>query len=274
MAVKKKRKKGSSGSPGCLILLVGLIILAIVFVIKLPDIKKILDKTDFLELVRKNNAKQKEDSPSAPGVTSSTLGQEPGKKVQDSVPAARDSMPPTQKGDDHKSPVAPAVEDTTKAVSGQESPGQPLSSPTTVEPATRESSLYFVRIGEDGQISRHEVKRRIPLSDSPLTDAIQALLAGPSEGEIRSSLVSLIPRTTKLLGIVMRGNTAFIDLSEAFMYNHYGTEGFLAQLRQIVFTATSFSSVLDVQIIIEGQKKDYLGGEGVYIGKPLSRASL
>jgi len=29
-----------------------------------------------------------------------------------------------------------------------------------------------------------------------------------------------------------------------------------------------------VQIIIEGQKKDYLGGEGVYIGKPLSRASL
>ncbi|MDD3821216.1 MAG: GerMN domain-containing protein, partial [Spirochaetales bacterium] len=59
-----------------------------------------------------------------------------------------------------------------------------------------------------------------------------------------------------------------------FMYNHYGTEGFIAQLRQIVFTATSFSSVQDVQIIIEGQKKDYLGGEGVYIGKPLSRASL
>ncbi|MDD3980605.1 MAG: GerMN domain-containing protein [Spirochaetia bacterium] len=257
MAVKKKRKKSSNGSPGCLILLVGLIILAIVFVIKLPDIKRILEKTEFLELVRENSAKQKEEAPPATDATGSTLPREADKKSGDG-----------------KSAIPPSTEDVSGDASGGERADQPLSSVTTVAPATRESSLYFVRIGDDGQISRHEVKRRIPVSDSPLTDAVKALLAGPSEGEIRSGLVSLIPRGTTLLGIVMRGNTAFIDLSEAFMYNHYGSEGFIAQLRQIVFTATSFSSVQDVQIVIEGQKKDYLGGEGVYIGKPLSRASL
>jgi germination protein M len=131
-----------------------------------------------------------------------------------------------------------------------------------------------VKIEDDGVISRREVRRMIPVSDSPLTDAVNALIAGPSEGEIRSGLVSLVPRGTKLLGITLRGSTAIINLSDAFMYNHYGNEGFSAQLKQIVYTATSFPSVQDVQILVEGKAKDYLGGEGVYIGKPLSRNSF
>ncbi|MDX9827722.1 MAG: GerMN domain-containing protein, partial [Spirochaetia bacterium] len=262
MAPKKKRKKSSSGNPGCLILLVGLIILAIVFLVKLPDIKKILDKTEFFDLVRENNAKQNEEPVPTTGITSTTLRKTKDSKSSDQSPAEKDKGLPVATSENKGSPATPLSKD------------QPAEGGESEQAAVRQSSLYFVRIGEDGQISRHEVKRRIPLSDSPLTDAIEALLRGPSEGEIRSGLVSLIPRGTKLLGIVMQGNTAFIDLSEAFMYNHYGTEGFLAQLRQIVFTATSFSSVHDVQIIIEGQKKDFLGGEGVFIGKPLSRASL
>jgi len=58
------------------------------------------------------------------------------------------------------------------------------------------------------------------------------------------------------------------------MYNRYGIEGYAGQLKQIVYTATNFSTVKDVQILIEGQPRDYLGGDGVYIGKPLSRASF
>jgi spore germination protein GerM len=58
------------------------------------------------------------------------------------------------------------------------------------------------------------------------------------------------------------------------MYNHYGIEGYAGQLKQIVFTATAFPNVQDVQILIEGEKHDYLGGEGVFIGSPLSRSSF
>jgi spore germination protein GerM len=274
MAVKKKRKKSSSGSPGCLILLIGLIILAIVFVIKLPDIKGILERTKFLDLVRENSAKQKEQTPSGKTVTSSTLMEDSDTKRPDTVSGVDDTSPTTKSREDGASSVVDAVDTQGQVDPTLKSSDQSPSDVKVVEPVTRQSSLYFVHIGEDGQIQRHDVKRSIPVSDSPLTDAIEALLAGPSEGEIRSGLVSLIPRSTKLLGIVMKGTTAIIDLSEDFMYNHYGTEGFVAQLWQIVFTATSFSSVQDVQIIIDGQKKEYLGGEGVYIGKPLSRASL
>jgi spore germination protein GerM len=58
------------------------------------------------------------------------------------------------------------------------------------------------------------------------------------------------------------------------MINRYGIEGYAAQLKQIVYTATGYATVKDVQFLIEGEKREYLGGEGVYIGKPLSRASF
>ncbi len=230
MASRRKRASHRSNT-GCLILAIGLIVLVAIFAIKLPEIKAILEKTKFLDLVKEKAA-------------STTTLQEP----NPSPPSTEETIPV---------PVTTTIP------------------PTTSSPAAmRQSSLFFVKIEEDGVISRREVKRTIPASDSPLTDAVNALLAGPSEGEIRSGLVSLIPRETKLLGITVRGSTAIVDLSEAFMYNHYGVEGYLAQLKQVVYTATAFPSVQDVQILVEGKQKDYLGGEGVYIGKPLSRNSF
>lgn len=139
---------------------------------------------------------------------------------------------------------------------------------------TRAVSLYFVRIDDDGVIVRKEVKRNLALSDAPLTDTLAALLRGPTEDELREKLISLVPEGTKLLGVEVRGSTAFVNFNDAFMYNHYGIEGYAGQLKQIVYTATAFPTVQDVQILIEGERHDYLGGEGVYIGKPLSRNSF
>ncbi|MDP3179225.1 MAG: GerMN domain-containing protein, partial [Spirochaetaceae bacterium] len=141
-------------------------------------------------------------------------------------------------------------------------------------PRSRQAALYFVRIDEDGTIVRQEVKRAVALSDSPLTDALNALLKGPSEDEIRRKLISLVPQGSVLLSVQVRGSTAVLNFSEEFMYNHYGIEGYAGQLKQVVYTATAFSTVQDVLIMIEGEKHDYLGGEGVFIGRPLSRNSF
>ena len=73
----------------------------------------------------------------------------------------------------------------------------------------------------------------------------------------------------------MRNGVASLNFSDAFEYSQsYGVEGYLAQLMQIVYTATSFPTVSSVQFLIEGQKKEYLGSEGVWIGGPLGRASF
>ena len=85
---------------------------------------------------------------------------------------------------------------------------------------------------------------------------------------------SLIPEGTKLLGATVKDRTAFLNFNEEFMFNPEGTEGLLTQLMQVVYTATEFSTVDNVQILINGTKQNYLGLEGVWIGSPLSRTSF
>ena len=133
--------------------------------------------------------------------------------------------------------------------------------------------MYFVQVDRSGYISRVQANRRLPVSDSPLTDVVQALIAGPNADEKSKGLISLIPPATKLLSASIRGNTAYLSFNEEFQYNTYGVEGYAGQVRQIVYTVTEFSNVADVQILIEGRRIDYLG-EGVWVGSPINRETL
>ena len=151
---------------------------------------------------------------------------------------------------------------------------QSLPPPVQAGPAElRERTLYFTQIDRDGSILRIKVNRKLPVSNSPMTDVIVALISGPNTEEERRGLISLIPVETKVLSATVRGETAYISFSEEFQYNTYGVEGYAAQLRQIVYTVTEFSNVRYVQILIEGRRVDYLG-EGIWIGSPLDREML
>jgi spore germination protein GerM len=107
-----------------------------------------------------------------------------------------------------------------------------------------------------------------------MMDAVQALLAGPNAAEAKRGLKSMIPPGTKLLSATVRGTTAYLNFNDDFQLNSYGIEGYVAQLKQIIFTVTEFSTVGDVQFLIEGRRLDYLGGDGVWIGSPLTRTSF
>jgi len=134
--------------------------------------------------------------------------------------------------------------------------------------------LFFIQIDGDGSILRKESVRTIPKTTTPLTVAITALLDGPNLDEIEKGYISLIPQGTKLLGASVKNGTATINFNDSFRYNQYGVEGYYGQLMQIVYTATAFSNIDNVQFLIEGEKMDYLGLEGVFIGAPLSIASF
>lgn len=139
---------------------------------------------------------------------------------------------------------------------------------------TRTANIYFVNINSDGIISRVPVRRSLPVSDSPMSDALKSLFAGTTSEEAKKSYRSLIPPETKLLGATVRNGIAYINVTESFEFNKYGIEGYLAELAQVVYTATEFSTVSSVQFLIEGEKKNYLGSDGVWIGSPLSRTSF
>jgi len=138
---------------------------------------------------------------------------------------------------------------------------------------TRDRAIYFANVGSDGQILHSKVTRKIPVSDSPMQDALNVLLAGPTAEELSRGLINLVPKNTRILSATIRGNTAYISFSEDFLFNTFGVEGYVAQLRQIVWTVTEFQNVKDVQILVEGRRMDYLG-EGIWIGSPISRQSF
>ena len=149
--------------------------------------------------------------------------------------------------------------------------------PETPAPAATsqmKQHLFFIQIDNDGSVLRKESVRTIVKTNTPLTAAITALLDGPNIDEIEKGYISLIPQGTKLLGASVKNGTASINFSDSFRYNQYGVEGYYGQLMQIVYTATAFSNIDNVQFLIEGEKMDYLGLEGVFIGAPLSIASF
>ena len=140
---------------------------------------------------------------------------------------------------------------------------------------TTELQLCFIEIDPDGSIIRKVTKRAVPKTDSPLTTAINLVLSGPdtTKSEERNC-TTLIPNGTKLLGARVSDGVAYLDFNDNFEINTNGVEGYNGQLMQLVYTATSFSTVNSVQFLIEGKKKEYLGSEGQWIGSPLSRNSF
>jgi spore germination protein GerM len=184
-------------------------------------------------------------------------------------------------------PEGPA--DGTERTSVVQSPPRPIeqrSPPAEASPAARtapntpntgssytDQVLYFIRVSDDGDIIRSRITRRLPVSGTPLQDTLESLITGPSSAEERQGMISLIPADTRVLSAVIAGSTARINFSEEFQYNTAGMEGFAAQLIQIIWTATEFPNVQDVQILIEGNRIDHLG-EGIPIWNPLNRQSF
>ena len=143
--------------------------------------------------------------------------------------------------------------------------------PDTEEPDNTAARLFFIRVSDEGKISMKSVLRPVPSSGSPLKTSITALLEGPRPNELSNDVLSLIPEGSQLLGARIENGVAFLDFNEQFRFNALGIEGYKSQVEQIVYTATEFPTVKKVQILIEGQRIEYLGGEGFWVGGPLGR---
>jgi hypothetical protein len=208
-----------------------------------------------------------------PGIPGGALPAEPGQVPPTADPGAA----PAAKPEDPAVPAADSQPDPAAALPETKSPAAPAQLPAEKPGPSagtaRERAVYFLRIDNDGTIIRTRVARTIAASDSPLEDSLRLLLQGPTTEEKDRKLRSLIPPGTRLLRIEVRGSTAYISFSEEFQFNTAGVEGYIGQLRQIIWTVTEFPNIRDVQILIEGRRVDYLG-EGINIGSPLGRDSF
>lgn len=273
MAQRKTKKKNSSNT-GIIFWLIFAIIIVICFFVAKGKIANVLKETNFFnevvgteptvitELVNTHADEQTTDSKNDP-IIQLQLPEEVEQDEADLI---------------ERSEAIKQAEEKIEKSKNQEKSEKPVQT-TSVKPIETPVQkmkliLCYVMIDSDGAVIRKEVIKEVTKNSSPLTTAINTLLSGPTSEEADKGYKSLIPEGTKLLGARVANKTATLNFSESFSFNKYGVQGYLGQLMQIVYTATSFSTIDNVQFLIEGQKLEYLGGEGVWIGSPLSRISF
>ena len=279
----KKSKKNARGV-AVVCWLAGFFILLIIFLVKLDDIKSNLKATRFFERVFGSTPTFIENYEEKKPVVEPLPEEDVVITLNTVEPPRQQTPPPAQEGqpavavqpDEPQSvPAVPPVPESAETPSAvPQTPPAPTVPPAPAV-ATSTAKLFFVSIDNDGSVTRKEMARTITKNDSPLTGNIRLLLEGPSMAERSKGCRSLIPDGTRLLSATVRDGVATLNFSEEFEFNQrVGVEGYIAQLMQIVYTATEFPTVNSVQFLIDGVRKEYLGSEGVWIGSPLSRSSF
>jgi len=274
VATKRTTKKKNNTPLGCLAGIFILILLSGILLFNKAKIEETLKNTRFLELFQPKKPPQDKilEPKSAPIINpQNSKDTEP-----PSNPVTSPQITPSKPTESESSPKPVTKPKTVPQTSPIDQPKQtaPTAMPKEKPPLTKERSLYFMQLTKEGSLIRTRVIRSIKVSDSPLFDVLQNLIAGPTETEKNRGLISVIPPGSRLLSATVKDGIAYLNFNDAFQFNSYGVEGYTAQLQQIIWTATEFSTVQGVQILIEGKNRVYLGGEGIRIDQPLTRASF
>lgn len=145
-----------------------------------------------------------------------------------------------------------------------------LGAPAATSPASPQSptalKVYFAYPEK-----MQPVARTVPHTTAVLRAALLQLLAGPTAAEKALGLSSQVPAGTRLRGVTVSANVAVVDFSSQFGSGG-GTLSMSNRLAQVVYTCTQFPGVDAVRFKLDGTPIDALGGEGLIIDHPLTRA--
>jgi len=250
-------------SLGCLFWLALILLVIVIILANIKTANEIIKKTGFRETISELfKGKTKEKNEESPETEEPKQTLEPGDNLDDNN---QDNTNQIHEQNQNKEP-----EETEEP----EPSATPESEQENTRKRLRKALIYFIKVDEEGVIHLKGFERAVYYNDSPLTETLVTLLKGPQSKEINLEYYSMIPENTHINNIYVKNQIAYIDFNDSFRFNPLGREGLKAQLNQIVYTATEFSTVSKVQILIDGAKVNYLGPEGLFIGEPLSRASL
>lgn len=277
-----ERKKRKSASLGCLFWIAVILLIMVLFFFNKANIQKVLESTNAVGLFKKTatedvGAKKPKipEITTAPeteqAVTDEPVAETPKAETAPEPAPGTATKPVAEKPAAKKTATEPVkTTEQTKAAEPKKTAEKPAAKPA----ATRKATLFFVTIDPDGRVLRKETSRELPQTDSPLSETLKALFRGTVSAEADKGFRSLIPAGTRLLSVTVKDGVATVNVSEDFQFNQFGIEGYIGQLAQVVFTATAFPTVTSVQFLVEGQRREYLGAEGVWIGTPLDRGKF
>jgi spore germination protein GerM len=151
------------------------------------------------------------------------------------------------------------------------SQASPQPSATTKTPVEQTVQIYWLK---DTGTRLELVPSSISLSNATQPDdTLKAAFAELLKGPASTSVDSTIPSGTALLSLETKEDGIHIDLSKTFTSGG-GSASMTGRLAQVLYTATTLDPTAKVWISVEGQPLEVLGGEGLMIDQPMTRADF
>lgn len=167
------------------------------------------------------------------------------------------------------STASPADTTTTTEPPLETTTTMPTDTTTTSTTPAEDTMTIRVYFSRDEKICA--ASRVIPKTQQVGAAAMRALLEGPTEIEKQGGMGSSIPKGTTFLGLEIKDGIATVDLSKEYSSGG-GSLSMMMRLAEVVFTLTQFPTVEGVNFKLDGKPIDVLGGEGIIIDHPMSRA--
>ncbi|NLJ59325.1 MAG: GerMN domain-containing protein [Firmicutes bacterium] len=132
-----------------------------------------------------------------------------------------------------------------------------------------EVTVYYVR-STPTESHLVPVRQRVAKGTEPMRGALELLVRGPRP---ESGLERTVPQGTQVRSLEVQGDLVIADFSEEIATNFVGGSWNEALLvGSIVNTLTEFTGIARCQILIEGEKRESIGGH-IGIDTPQARAA-
>lgn len=118
------------------------------------------------------------------------------------------------------------------------------------------------------------VERQQDAKLPPLRQAIEELLAGPTDAEQEAGITTMLPPGIKLRLAKADRSLAIIDLDRSIENYGGGSTKIEGIVAQIIYTATGAPGIEKAWIWVDGQREVVLGGEGLVLDRPLGRQDV
>ncbi|MBN1501248.1 MAG: GerMN domain-containing protein [Spirochaetes bacterium] len=132
-----------------------------------------------------------------------------------------------------------------------------------------EISVFYLVFQNDETLKYVPVKSTVK-SDNIYADAMRILIAGPSASLKAKGYQSAFPEGVKVNDVKIKNRIAVIDLNSKIRENAVG-DILTARINQIFYTMKNFPEIDGIEIRIDGNAVNTLGGDGHVFNWPLKR---
>jgi hypothetical protein len=130
-------------------------------------------------------------------------------------------------------------------------------------------SLFWLTSPDDVYYVEQERSFRATSLEEAIRASLQELIDGPHSDR----LISTLPPNTRILAVRVEGDDIFLNFSPEFAGGG-GSTTMLGRITQVLYTVTSQNETARVWISVNGKALTILGGEGLMLDQPLTRASF